>query len=199
MKTSMKRHQGAYYQYPQTPSCICLALLLCSALILLPGTFQAAASEGKQYVDKKAGFRVQLPPGWKKVKSKDTKDALAAFATRDEAVAFAVARKAPGMDPEEFLTRFGKMMEAMSVQKISEEVAVVSGLPARKLVFRTATTPVAQMWMIVVLSNAETWFFSVGGPESILTSPQEPRNLELQPEGGADGSSEGGSSSRRGG
>ena len=147
---------------------------------------QAAKPPGKRYVDKKAGFRLQLPPGWRKLKSKEIRDpqlrsALAVFAPRDQRVTFVVQRQVSNVSPEQFLTTIQNVFKAIAFRKISEEVVVVSGLPARKLVFATPPKPeVEQMWMIFVLSKGEIWNLLVGGPERLFVLPEAARYQEVQ-------------------
>ena len=157
---------------------VSLWLLLGAAYLAQP---LPASPKGKRYVNKKAGFRVQLPPGWRKIKSKEIPNALAAFAPKDKSVAVVVQRTAGTVNPRDAMAGIGKLLESMSFRKISEEAAVVSGLPARKLVY--ATPPgrePGRMSYTLVFGQGEWWNLLATGPERLLVTPEEPRYQELQ-------------------
>jgi hypothetical protein len=121
------------------------------------------------YQDDGGRFRLQLPPGWHQ---QERPDAVAGFANQDGTMAAGIQR-AGAIDPEDFIARFTRIMEAVPMEKVSEEIAVVSGLPARKLVFRLATPQGPhRMWAVVVLSEADVWTLILAGPENDLSSPE---------------------------
>ena len=159
---------------------IFISLWLFFAAAYIPQAL-AGPPRGKRYVDKKAGFRVQLPPGWRKSKSKQLPKNALAFAPKDESVVFGVLRAGGSGNPRDTIARFDKIMEALSLRKISEEVAAVSGLPARKVRYAGQMEgKAARLSYTFVFGQGEVWILMVFGHERLLVTPEEPRYQELQ-------------------
>ena len=144
-------------------------LLLSLSALLLPRQLRAA--EGQEYVDKKAGFRLQVPAGWEKQKASGV-----TVAFRGPKSGVSVIAEVAEASPEEYLAadKENFRRNLPSWRQISEEEAVVGGFPSRKLVFVGEQNNVAvRMWAFVVLSKGEYWTLTVVAPDRPAGSPEE--------------------------
>lgn len=160
-----------------------LAFLLAGANAI-PGWPQqpAAAPQGKEFVDEKAGFRLQVPTGWREA---EWQEALVAFQRAGENVAVSVFQAVSPMSPQQFVESFEQSvlqgLSGQSGRKVSEEEAQLAGLPARKLVFSSLfEARVWELWCIILLSEGEYWSVRVTAPGGILRSPGDARYQEVQ-------------------
>jgi tetratricopeptide (TPR) repeat protein len=151
-------------------ACLCLLIAVADSTQVL-----AAPPQGKRYVDKKAGFRLQLPPGWRRDKKteKQIPGVLAAFSTRDGSIGFMIFQKVSPQSTEEIRIGLERAYTALfpGLRKVSEEVAVVSGFPSRKSVFAATVEDVAsRMWLLVISGGGEHCVLLASGPERLLAS-----------------------------
>lgn len=168
-----------------TPLQAAISWLLLAALAAFLFPAVSAAGQGKEYVDKKNGFRLELPPGFQKAKQIRKalgESALAAFLGENQNLSFMVLRLQTPQSPEEFLIgvqqEWSKQPE---YRKVSEEVVALSGFSARKVVFNSSYEGARlQYWEIFLFSRGELWFLQVMGPEAWLSQPDTPYYKEMQ-------------------
>src|SRR5437867_3534011 len=157
-------------------------LLVVFAAFFIP---VAAAGQGKEYVDKKNGFRLELPPGFQKAKQTRKgigESALTFFLGENQNLGLSVLRVQTQKSPEEFLIAVQQEWSKQSdYRKVSEEVAVLSGLSARKIVFNFSVDGrLMQNWWEFLFSREEGWVLLVTGPEAWLSQPDTPYYKEMQ-------------------
>lgn len=145
-------------------------------VLFLPASLQA--EEGREYVDKKAGFRLKVPAGWEKQKIQGM-----TVAFRGPRTVLSVGAEMAGISPEEYLaaTKRNAPGSFTNLRPVSEEEAVVGGLPARKLEYRwEANNAVLRGWFLVVLSQGEYWLLTVAGGDAAWPAEGSPEDAEIQ-------------------
>lgn len=150
-------------------------LLAGLAALLLPAPLRAAG--GQEYVDKKAGFRMQVPAGWEKLKIQGM-----SVAFRGPKTAVTVTAEMADISPEEYIaaTKRNAPGNLTKFRPLSEEEAVVGGLPARKLANRwEQNNAVFRGWVFVVLSKGEYWILTVVGGDAVWPAEGSPEEAEV--------------------
>ncbi len=154
-----------------------LFLLIFIGSIALAPPALATGAQGKEFVHKKAGFRVQLPPGWRKKKAEHSATFSLFIFSQSKDLVVSLMRGS------EKALNLGEQLFALlpSYRKISEEEILLSGLPAKKTIYGFREGNKAERrWRIEVSSKGETWSLTVMGSEEILGSPDNPRYQEVQ-------------------
>ncbi len=154
-----------------------LFLLIFIGSIALAPPALATTPQGKEFVHKKVGFRLQLPPGWRKKEIKHGGRAAGFVFSRSKDLAVSL------MWGPEFVMNVVEQAYTLlpSYRKISEEEILLSGLPAKKTIYGMGEgNRVERRWRIEVSSEGEIWSLSVMGSEEVLGSPDNPRYQEVQ-------------------
>jgi tetratricopeptide (TPR) repeat protein len=162
----------------------CAVAFLLLAATPLPMTWAA----GRKYVDRKNGFQLEVPKGWKKVKAVSGPlpgAALVAFAVQKKNLGIAIMRLKSPVGAAEAAT-IDAALKGWSRQpgyrKLSEGVATLSGLSARKIVFDSSAryNQVVRCWALFVFGHEEVWLLFIQGPERWLSRPGNAHALQLK-------------------
>ena len=154
---------------------VTLILLLATGAVTSPPLVTA---EGKEFVDRKAGFRLEIPPGWHTVK---VEKAIAGF--KGPNFVLFIKSEVAKMTPQKYLPTVSRNLAQTfpSYRKVSEETVVLGGLPARKLVY-TAKPHDQRLraWFIALLSRPKFWSVSVVSPDRRWPATNDPEYKQME-------------------
>ncbi len=142
-------------------------------------------SPTSEYVNKEDGFHLQLPPGWREIKAPDSMKPklVVAFQSQDKSLSLAILHAAPlAASPEQVqLGMEERFAKDPSFRKVSEEQAVLSGLPARRLVFdKGLPDQPSHVWFVTVFGQKEGWALMFAAETSPMVAPGSPGYQQFQ-------------------
>jgi len=147
---------------------------------------QASAIHGKallnlkEYVDKENGFRLRVPNPWSNssmLSSLQFPGALVVFQSSDMGSAVLVQRAPiPSGGGSSLYESFGQAITAMTKgEDVGEENVVLSGLPARRVIFAMVSGKLRMRdWTTLLVTQNQVWALHVIGPEEAMSSPDDP-------------------------